>query len=465
MATQETADSALVEPNKTLFIDMLTRDVELVPAILDLWDNSVDGALRYAKIDEDGTFIENSLKGFRILIQVDSVHFSIEDNCGGIALATARDYAFRLGRAGDAPTVDGAVGSFGVGMKRSLFKMGNNFQVSSASQAGSFTLNVDVNEWSEIEEDVWRFPFEESNPDFKASDPKETFTRIRVWNPSEAVSSQFADDAFIARLKHELEIRRPEAFDLGIETKLNGTPLAVKHAMLKSSSDFRPLVKRFKTPEDVRVEIYAGLVAGARDIEANPDDDGDANKFVGHDEAGWYVLANGRVLLAADRTRLTGWGDNTARYHPQFRNFRGYVDIRANDSSNLPWNTSKTGVDESSPVWKLVYGAMRVALAEVQALSTRLKEDRREYLDSGTASPLLSAYKSASNRPIGTISPKQDSSLAYPKTESLQRTTVSIRYSVDKSRFEIASKELGMDSPSEVGRALFEYFWRIEIGD
>lgn len=463
MGAEEQFESALVEPDKNLFIQMLTRDVELVPAILDLWDNSVDGALRYVERDDDGKFVDKSLDGFHIEIAVNNDSFSIVDNCGGIPLVTARDYAFRLGRSQDAPSVDGAVGSFGVGMKRTLFKMGDNFRVESNSLHGSFALEVDVPHWAALHEDVWAFPFERADPNSSVADPRSASTVIKVWNPSATVSSQFTDDMFIARLRRELEIRRPEAFDLGIVTKLNGEELSAKHALLKSSSDFRPLVRRFKTPEDVRVEIHAGLVGGAKDANLTPDDDGDADKFVGHDDAGWYVLANGRVLLAADRTRLTGWGDDTARYHPQFRNFRGYVDIRSNDARNLPWNTSKTGVDESSQVWKLVYGAMRTALAEVQALASRLKEDRRAYLDTEVKSTLMQAYEEARERPVEEISPKQESALSYPKQEAQKKRQKTVRFSVEPEKFDRVAESLGTDSPQQLGRALFDYYWRLEV--
>ena len=442
---------------------MLTRDVELIPAILDLWDNSVDGALRFVEIDDDNRFIDKSLNGFQIDITVNADSFSIVDNCGGIPLITARDYAFRLGRSKDAPTVDGAVGSFGVGMKRTLFKMGDNFRVESESIKGAFTLEVDVPQWAALDEDVWAFPFESADAAATVQDPKQASTSIKVWNPQPTVAAQFAEDGFLARLKHELEIRRPEAFDLGIVTRLNGTKLTPRRAQLKSSSNFRPLVRRFRTPEDVRVEIHAGLVGGAKESKITPDDEGDADKFMGHDDAGWYVLANGRVLLAADKTRLTGWGDDTARYHPQFRNFRGYVDIRSNDARNLPWNTSKTGVDESSRVWKLVYGAMRTALAEVQALASRLKEDRRTFLETEVKSSLIQAYESAHERPIEEISPKQESTLNYPKQEVQTRKLKTVRFSVDTERFDMVAEALGVDNPQQLGRELFDYYWRLEI--
>ncbi|MCE0507434.1 ATP-binding protein [Microbacterium sp. KKR3/1] len=465
MSSEDVFESALVEPDKNLFIQMLTRDVELIPAILDLWDNSVDGALRFVTLDGDDRFIDKSLDGFHIDITVNPDSFSIVDNCGGIPLMTARDYAFRLGRNKDAPTVDGAVGSFGVGMKRTLFKMGDNFRVESESIEGAFALEVDVPKWAALDEDVWVFPFESADAAAIVTDPKQASTSIKVWNPQPTVAAQFAEDGFIARLKHELEIRRPEAFDLGIVTRLNGTKLTPRRAQLKSSSDFRPLVRRFRTPEDVRVEIHAGLVGGAKESQITPDDEGDADKFMGHDDAGWYVLANGRVLLAADKTRLTGWGDDTARYHPQFRNFRGYVDIRSNDARNLPWNTSKTGVDESSRVWKLIYGAMRTALAEVQALASRLKEDRRAFLETEVKSSLIQAYEKARERPIEEISPKQESTLNYPKQEVQTRKLKTIRFSVDTERFDTVAEALGLDNPQQLGRALFDYYWRLEIDD
>lgn len=40
----ESADRINAEPTKAFFVDMLTRDIPLEQAVLDLVDNSVDGA-------------------------------------------------------------------------------------------------------------------------------------------------------------------------------------------------------------------------------------------------------------------------------------------------------------------------------------------------------------------------------------------------------------------------------------
>src|SRR4051794_10181785 len=77
-------------PTKAFFVSMITRDIELQPAIVDLVDNSVDGARRLRG--------EGSLDGLRIDIRSSPEAFEILDNCGGIPFEIARNHAFRFGR-------------------------------------------------------------------------------------------------------------------------------------------------------------------------------------------------------------------------------------------------------------------------------------------------------------------------------------------------------------------------------
>src|ERR1700721_1934299 len=99
-------------PTKEFFIYMITRDIPLTRAILDLVDNSVDGARR---MRADGNF-----EGLWVRVELDKEHFKVVDNCGGIPVDVARSYAFRFGRPKNAPPTHGSVGQFGVGMKRTF---------------------------------------------------------------------------------------------------------------------------------------------------------------------------------------------------------------------------------------------------------------------------------------------------------------------------------------------------------
>src|SRR4051812_26677423 len=101
---KEKIESVPASPEKDFFISMLTRDIDLQDAILDLLDNCVDGAIRDRS---DALAEKDSFKGYWARIDFDENKFCIEDNCGGIPWKIAKDYAFRLGRPEGLPTEPG----------------------------------------------------------------------------------------------------------------------------------------------------------------------------------------------------------------------------------------------------------------------------------------------------------------------------------------------------------------------
>src|SRR5262245_30807145 len=118
--TKASGDRAQAVPTKRFFVSMLTRDISLADAILDLIDNCLDGALRLVGSDS----VDYKRHLVRITLAAD--RFAIEDNCGGIPREVAKNYAFKMGREpGDDRDLDSeTIGMYGVGMKRAIFKMG-----------------------------------------------------------------------------------------------------------------------------------------------------------------------------------------------------------------------------------------------------------------------------------------------------------------------------------------------------
>src|SRR6476619_4082989 len=90
-------------PVKSFFVTMLTRDITLEEAILDLLDNCVDGILRSDLPDHKK---KKPYTGYEASIDCNGDSFTISDNCGGIPWSL-HNYAFRMGRdkdrAADAP--------------------------------------------------------------------------------------------------------------------------------------------------------------------------------------------------------------------------------------------------------------------------------------------------------------------------------------------------------------------------
>jgi hypothetical protein len=450
----------LATPEKRFFISMIVKDIELIPAILDLVDNSIDGAKRLTSQQAKDRF-----KGLHVHLTLDPERFIIVDNCGGITAQHARDYAFRFGRPKGVHGADGEVGQFGVGMKRALFKLGAAFWIESTSERSSFVLPVDVDEWADDDHSTdWTFEFEEVD-ETTVHPASELGTTIEVTKLRASVSQDFENDGFLSRLRSALELRHQEALQQGIELKLNDVTLRPIIPVLRLSTEFRPIhIER--SIGDNGGSVKMALFAGVETQEADdPDDDSDAEAFRQQSKAGWYLFCNDRLLLAADQTALTGWGSAAAAYHPQYRLFRGYVYLTADNSALLPWNTTKTGVDEDSAIFRQVQSEMWDALRMVQAVLNRAKKERQERDPDDR--PVLSAMTAATAVRIRDLPISETFSVPDdpppPRPRRTTSNTKRIAYNVDLSDFTKVAAELGTESAPDVGRKTFSYFYEHEV--
>lgn len=456
-------------PVKRFFIDILTRDIELVAAILDLVDNSVDSAMEI-RPNLDFT-------GLEVSIEANEDRFSIADNCGGISVEAASTYVFRMGRPEDAKELDSSIGQFGVGMKRALFKIGNQFLIESSTGSSHFTVELDVDEWEEDPED-WDFKLDILGPGPDGFPQRGTWIIIEKLH--KPVVEALKDMVEQNQLRDELRSTHRMAIERGLRITLNGEPLAKTPTVLYASpaddtadanDKLVPLIERFTVEDEdgrpVEVEIYAGVFddKGA-DEDAEPED-----VTSGAREAGWYVFGNDRLLLAADKTPVTGWGGgagNMPLFHNQFAKFRGYVYMRAKESIALPWNTTKTGVETSDRVWLRVRGEMIKAGREVIQLLNYLKLERRALKagDTEVRLPILDAIGQA--RPVSTANlvsttPRRFSYVTPNPDLAESRDGRRISYAASNAEFDAVAEMLGTSKPSEVGRGTFDYFIEREV--
>jgi hypothetical protein len=437
-------------PAKRFFISMLVRDIELIPAVVDLVDNSVDAARGRAGDDLTDYWVKVDISGDR---------FEISDNCGGIGVDVARRYAFRFGRPEDFPTTEGSVGQFGIGMKRALFKIGGEFRVESTTETSRFVIAVDVDQWADDPDPDWSFRFDELVEPYAAA-AEELGTRISVEQLHQSVAADFELTSTVGALRSEVRMRHQNALEDGLQISVNNERLGQRPPALLYSNDLTPIHVRNTYGADgrkVEFDLYAGLVASR---SMDPDDE-DASEFRSSD-AGWYLYCNNRLLLAADRTPTTGWGVGAAAYHPQYRQFRGYAYLWSDDSSLLPWNTTKTGVDRDSPVFRWAYGQMEDALRAVQTVINRAKKERQEREPDDRA--LNTAIQTAEEKPLRDI-PESDALKAPRPIQAPTPTTQRITYVVDLREFEQTKESLGAPSAAEVGRRTFLYYYEREVDE
>lgn len=427
------------EPTKEFFITMLTRDIPLNRAILDLIDNSVDAA-NSKMLAED---LED-LSSFEINIKINENVFEIFDNCGGFDFETGQKYAFRFGRDPKAPPTPNSVGQFGVGMKRTLFKLGEKFKVITKSKADDgFIVDVDISEWKSSGE--WNFPCQIGNTGLEDGS-----TKIVVENLYSEISEQFKLNDFINDLIYEVSLAHFMPINRNLKIKINDNEVPKYDFQLFQSNSINPQIEE-KNIDGVVIKIIAGL------SERDPE------------KSGWYIVCNGRLIVTADKTKLTGWDIDlgTRKYHNDFAHFRGIVIFDSLDSSLLPWTTTKTGIDEDNKYYKMAFKSMLGVMKKVlPILSDRVKEQK--YLDEELidSTPLNQAIAEA--KLISLLKLDINKKDFYTVEANLRRetpTSVRIQYNVPISQFSMVSQILGTDVKAVVGLKTFEYYFQYECGN
>lgn len=420
-------------PTKDFFIRMLVKDIPLLKVIPDLVDNCVDGALR---IRQDGDY-----KGLWVRIEAGNDFFEILDNCGGISVDVARRYAFRFGRPPDMPGTRHSIGQFGIGMKRSLFKMGSKFSVESLTEDSYFFVSVDVEEWKDKPD--WTFDFFLCQEKLSERPDWEPGTHILVTSLHETVAEDFKLPSFDKNLRGELESKHSGNMDKGLAITLNKIPLRVRPLEILHSDQLKPafLEREVELPnqQPVTVKIYAGIA------ESDPKN------------CGWHVFCNGRLVLEGDKTWTTGWGDLNPRYHPQFNMFRGMVFFDSDDPELLPWNTTKDGVDADSPIYKDIRGDMRDMMRPVMNFLNELAEEKKKKEDRLRGS-LAKAVKAATSTSVSRVSASPTFVRPYRKKLAREEALGNISYSRPIKQIEQAKNILEVTSNREVGEKTFDYF-------
>jgi hypothetical protein len=329
---------------------MLTRDIELDDAILDLLDNCVDGAIRQrsAKI-----FAPNPFEGFKAELAVDETGFQLTDNCGGIPDAYLAD-AFSLGRPsiekdGDIPTI----GMYGIGMKRAIFKMAQSAQVISINPEISAQVTY-TQQWLDPDNKSWDLDLEEADPS-----GKEPGVTIVSNDLKPEISKQFGDPLFRNKLSEKIAEHFGYIMQRGFSIFMNGEPVRpVTLPLLTANHGDYAAIRPFDYVDKIG-DVYIRVAIGFfRPLVLESEIDEETEAPTSAERAGISVVCNDRVVLLHDRTMKTGWGDGgVPRFHPQFRAIAGLIFLRSNDAGQLPLSTTKRDLDVGSDVFLQVRAA------------------------------------------------------------------------------------------------------------
>ena len=440
-------------PVKSFFVEMLTRDIELSDAILDLLDNCVDGILRQRKNGSG----ERPYEGSKAEITFDEDSFSISDNCGGIP-RDRHDYAFRMGKEREdrdrgLPTV----GVYGIGMKRAIFKIGKHCLISTQNAGSCYKVEI-TPKWIEREND-WELSASESyQPD------EEDGTAIVIRKLNEGIATRFRDEkeSFTRELTDKIETHYAFILDKGFEVKINGKQVGAEPIKLVFNEKIKPYIYRTEI-NDVKVFLSVGFT---KPIPSQQDvNDEQEEPRYSSEDAGWTIICNDRVVLFCDRTELTGWGEaGVPRYHTQFIAISGIVEFQSNDAAKLPTTTTKRGIDVSSSLYLQVKNKMREGMKLFTDYTNRWKDNADEskrQIASGdpyTVDEIKKVVETLKMNSVKSGLKGEQFKHALPRPKPKESTKRRILYSKELDDIQAVQRHLFDEevSPSKVGEECFD---------
>ena len=427
------------KPTKEFFIEMLTRDIRLDRAIIDLVDNCIDGAKSISP-DEDYSDLD-------INISFNSDSFEIHDNCGGFSLEMAKKYAFRFGRPPEkgAEFVKHSIGRFGVGMKRALFKLGTHFIVESKKGKDHFLVEVKVGDW--LKKPEWEFEYKEHDeiPEEKKKLNGSDGTVITIFQIHDNVKLDFKSNEFRYKLIREISLALSYSILKGLSIKVNNDIISRSDITMLEAKNLQPLFIE-KNISDVKVQVFAGI--------------GDYSP----DKAGWYIFCNDRMVLEADKSYVTGWKTtgqdegSIVKYHNDYAMFRGAIFFDADDSKKLPMTTTKTGIDSDHVVFKSTRPIMLTAMKQVVNFLKKIENKEEGESIINTSMPIKITE-------IRNHSEKYSDKFVNPQIKAFLRENkyVGISYQKEREDVEKVKDYLGVTTNKEVGQLTFDYF--VEMND
>jgi len=336
----ENDNVAHAEPQKEFFIDMLTRDIGLTECILDLIDNSIHSLIRTHHFD-----VMNIITGDQkpaldhkptITLNFSDSFFSIVDSCGGVEKKDARNGVFLFGKKENEKGFAG-LGLYGVGMKRAFFKLGRKIDFISKTNGDIYQIKIDVDEWRK--EKDWTFPFA---PEPEKKDLKTPGVAIKISNLLPDVAKRLSLISFRNELVKEIQSSYALFIMIGLEITVNGK---------KAESRLPPFASKRISPARKKLEVEGVdilIIVGLTPKEMR-------------EPQGWYVFCNGRMIVEADQSKLTGWGeDRFPVFANKFNHFLGLVYFSSMELEKLPWTTTKSEVVKDSPVYQAALNEMRI---------------------------------------------------------------------------------------------------------
>lgn len=324
--------------------ETLTQDITPLESIFDLIDNSIDAARddlfrSEPSLDDYGLPIDYSAYSIHIRIDEDSVR--VLDNCLGIDENILAQKTFRVA---EPSGHEFGIGHYGLGLKRSLLKLGSEYGMSTDTGKDAFFMKFSNKS----------FGGQTSLP-LKATQYKTNNRKKVLFSVSKLKSNikhEIKQQKWFENAVDQLSVRYASYLTKGLGISIRSIPHK-KSKVIKGSipllrDDARVKVQRKNYDEDgVKIFIDAGI--HAEHIFKSEENHLLTNTREISKEFGLYFICNDRVIVAASCAKDHGF--KTGKWHSEYNGFVCIVRFVSQDSSKMPWNTAKTALKTDSTLF------------------------------------------------------------------------------------------------------------------
>lgn len=312
----------------------------------------------------------------------------------------------------------------------------------SHTDKGGFSVHIDVPKWAEKDDDLedWRFPLKrlpERVPADKAG------TVVTVTKLHTEVVSHIEEGTLDNSLRKAIAQTYSTFIGRHATVKVNGTAVEPRPQPFGESELMEPGVDSFEH-DGVKITLLTTVAPKSMRTQ---------------DYAGWYVLCNGRTVVAADKTELTGWGVTTQAFHSKFLAFAGLASFTSNEPVKLPWTTTKRGLNRESPVYQLARNRMGGAAEPVLRFLTRMYPS--DLAESPAERVVAETVKQGDFRDHLGSAARQS---FHAQISAVKKRTARIQFDADIKDIDRIKKRLRSPSMSAaaVGKHTFDHFLKVE---
>lgn len=339
-------DTVDFSPKKEDMYRAIMADVDVAEAVLEITDNAIDNWERVSDKTDPMT-----IEIFTRTTDDGETEFVIRDDSGGIR----RDELQMLFGVGHSARdeIEGSVGAYGVGAKRAILRLADEATIATRYKSGTeegYGFTVDK-EW--LSEDTWERPVE-------SFDIQEGRTEIRLRNLNFQPESKIDDIREELRQAYEIFLGGgPQHSDrTGIDydfvVRVEGDAIEQPDPVNWSFTPYDDLFPRQfqnikldskETENPVYLDVTVGLLQTAK-----------------ADDAGTDVYLQNRKVHDAAKDEQGGFGgpNQLDSWSSQQKRLKIIVELHTDgDSRDLPWNSSKTGLDTDSEITQQAFDWVR----------------------------------------------------------------------------------------------------------